>query len=113
MKKILMAAGAGLCLIGASMAGVRTSNLNIAHNGNDTDTTKKVAMLMDTVPDTSKKVAFSRYDTVPDTSKKFAYIKYDTVPDTSRKIALQHFQNINLNDTVPDTVKKMTLIAMR
>ncbi len=71
--------------------------------------------VMDTVPDSPKKVQFvSLLDTVPDSPKKkiqeFANYRMDTVPDSPKKIQQYVYYKM---DTVPDSPKKVNLIAMR
>lgn len=71
--------------------------------------------LLDTVPDSPKKVQFATYilDSVPDSPKKLQqYVNYkmDTVPDSPKKVQQYVYYKM---DTVPDSPKKVNLIAMR
>lgn len=115
MKKILLAAVAGLCVIGATVGSTENKTVRSAFH-RDTlpgDTTKKPS------PDTSApKLVYldnmSFRDTVPpDSPKKFnlAYVRLnrDTTPtDTSKKLNMAYLHpGVSINDTTPkkDTSK--------
>ena len=75
---------------------------------------KSVMAILDTVPDSPKKMQLVYVlDSVPDSPKKkleFAYIKYDTVPDSPKK--KMEYAYIKY-DTVPDSPKKFNFVALR
>ena len=110
MKKLLItslaALGAALLIGGVSGA---QGKLRLKQN--------TVASILDTVPDSPKKIqlAANYLDTVPDSPKKIMQytnynFKYDTVPDSPKKI--MQYANYKY-DTVPDSPKKFYLVAMK
>ena len=108
MKKLLIPTLAALGL--ALFIGGSTGAKGKFHSRQNT-----VMAILDTVPDSPKKVQMVSYilDTVPDSPKKvqqFVNYKYDTVPDSPKKV--QQFVNYKY-DTVPDSPKKVNLVAMR
>jgi hypothetical protein len=128
MKKVLLSALAGICIIGATVASSNNTGIRIASRQVSTDTIPKDTSKMPAPDTTSPKLAYVRLnsnltDTLPkDTTKPdtsaLAYVRYSsnltdtlpkdtTKPDTSRLAYVRY--STNLTDTFPkDTTKPDT-----
>ena len=128
MKKVLLSALAGICIIGATVASSNRTGIRIASRQVSTDTIPKDTSKYPAPDTTAPKLAYvplnaNLTDTVPkDTTKPdtsaLAYVRYSsnltdtlpkdtTKPDTSRLAYVRY--STNLRDTLPkDTTKPDT-----
>ncbi len=92
MKKVLLAATAGLCVIGASMASVRNNVTHVSYTQN----------LADTTPKDSPKLAVGYLN----------HVLADTTPKDSPKLAVRYVSRV-LADTTPKDSPKLAVAYVR